>query len=112
MVLYACPQYTPYGMRRSFALSVSYPVAFAPDRATLVGGRAPAGIGGLRCKKQRPIPLEIDRSSEPLSWCGGGDSNPHSFRATRSLVLRVYQFRHPRTTNLLYPQGGQRQGGS
>lgn len=56
MVLYACPQYTPYGMRRSFALSVSYPVAFAPERATLVGGQAPAGIGGLRCKKTAANP--------------------------------------------------------
>lgn len=56
MVLYACPQYTPYGMRRSFALSVSYPVAFAPDRATLGGGQAPAGIGGLRCKKTAANP--------------------------------------------------------
>ena len=29
-------------------------------------------------------------------WCGGGESNSHSYIATRSLVLRVYQFRHPR----------------
>ena len=108
MVLYACPQYTPYRMRRSFALSVSRPVAFARHRGV---GEGPVVRRGLRYKKAAN-PFEIDRSSEPLSWCGGGDSNPHSFRATRSLVLRVYQFRHPRTTHLLYPQGGQRQGGS
>lgn len=30
-------------------------------------------------------------------WCPGLESNQHGFYPTRSLVWRVYQFRHPGT---------------
>ena len=40
----------------------------------------------------------IDFLTEELGWCGREDSNFHGLSATATSTLRVYQFRHDRTS--------------
>ena len=64
--------------------------------------RNPSGAAGSEAllRSGRSVKKGPLRLGESLffRWCGGGDLNSHSFAATRSLALRVYQFRHPRIT--------------
>jgi hypothetical protein len=43
-----------------------------------------------------PEPIEI--VSQFPKWCGREDSNFHGLSATATSTLRVYQFRHDRTS--------------
>ncbi len=80
-----------------------------------VGGdaHAAATAAGARIAEQRPRQAGVNsaaswsRATRALltGWCGQEDSNFHGLSATTTSTLRVYQFRHGRTTIM---SGGQR----
>ncbi len=52
----------------------------------------------IRQNKKRAFSRFRENALSFFVWCGGGESNPHENYLTRSLVLRVCQFRHLRVT--------------
>ena len=68
---------------------------FRPGRA---GRIASAGRGRAPSERLGRAALAANRMVHRLSWCGREDSNFHGLSATATSTLRVYQFRHDRTS--------------
>ena len=109
IIVFAWPRARP--LRRRIAADIGASVTVTADKSVASAGRDPRRAGAEHrvgrspdCRtltRARPtcpdMPLSVGIVRNP-DWCGREDSNFHGLAATATSTLRVYQFRHDRTS--------------
>ncbi len=81
-------------MRQGYARRFIEKVIVSPETIAIIGPTKPLELAANDdAEQQAPMVPFFDRE-----WCGREDSNFHVLSDTTTSTLRVYQFRHDRTS--------------